>query len=172
MSDVDITLRPWRREDLDLIKRLNAPEMTEHLGGPEPDTKLKERLERYVSAASGNTRMFVIEVSGIAAGSVGYWPREWQGQPQFETGWGVFPEYQGKGVATTAIRLLMDEARRNGINAPIHAFPEIHNVASNALCRKAGFRLLGTEIVEYPPGNPITVNDWVVDNPKTYSPNR
>jgi RimJ/RimL family protein N-acetyltransferase len=37
------------------------------------------------------------------------------------------------------------------------------NEASNAICRKLGFELLGEEDFEYPPGNPIRCNDWRLD---------
>jgi hypothetical protein len=32
-----IQIKPWEDKDLDLLFRLNAPEMMQHLGGPESD---------------------------------------------------------------------------------------------------------------------------------------
>jgi RimJ/RimL family protein N-acetyltransferase len=48
--------------------------------------------------------------------------------------------------------------------APVlHAFPSISHPASNAVCRKAGFVLIGPADFEYPPGRPMRVNDWRFD---------
>jgi hypothetical protein len=41
-----IVLAPWTEDDLPLLAGLNAPEMTEHLGGPESPDQVRERLRR------------------------------------------------------------------------------------------------------------------------------
>jgi RimJ/RimL family protein N-acetyltransferase len=41
-----------------------------------------------------------------------------------------------------------------------HAFPATDHPASNAVCRKAGFALLGETDIEYPPGSIMRCNDW------------
>jgi hypothetical protein len=43
----------------------------------------------------------------------------------------------------------------------VHAFPPPDNAASNAVCRNAGFTLLGPVEFEYPKGSFSTSNDWV-----------
>ena len=45
----------------------------------------------------------------------------------------------------------------------MHAYPKVGNEASNAICRKAGFELLGECDFEYPKGHPIRCNDWRFD---------
>ena len=40
-------IEPWGAEDLPLLRKLNEPEMTEHVGGPEPPEKVAERQSRY-----------------------------------------------------------------------------------------------------------------------------
>jgi RimJ/RimL family protein N-acetyltransferase len=47
----------------------------------------------------------------------------------------------------------------------MYAFPSVENVASNALCRKLGFTLLGDAEFEYPAGSGISMrcNDWRLD---------
>jgi hypothetical protein len=35
-----IQLEPWGEADMPLLVRLNAPEMTEHIGGPETSEQL------------------------------------------------------------------------------------------------------------------------------------
>jgi RimJ/RimL family protein N-acetyltransferase len=72
-------LRPWQDDDLPLMQAiLGDPLMTEHLGGPESQEKLRSRLERYIRlSTSGNDRMYVILVGPErrAAGSVGCWEK-------------------------------------------------------------------------------------------------
>ena len=108
--------------------------------------------------------MFVIENSrGDQLGSIGFWTREWQGKRVYETGWAVLPEFQGQGVASNAARLVIQRAAAAGGAAELHAYPRTDHAASNATCRKAGFLLIGEVDFEYPPGNPIVSNDWMVD---------
>jgi RimJ/RimL family protein N-acetyltransferase len=42
----------------------------------------------------------------------------------------------------------------------VHAFPSPDNGASNAICRKAGFTLLGEVEFEFPKGRFVPCNDW------------
>ncbi len=145
---------------------MGDPAMTEHLGGPESEDKIRARLERYVAIeGSDRGRMFVIvvEPGAEAAGSIGYWVREWRGETVWETGWSVASELQGRGVASRAVALILAEAKREPTQRSIHAFPAIDNGASNALCRKLGFTLLGEHDFEYPPGNRLRCNDWVIE---------
>jgi RimJ/RimL family protein N-acetyltransferase len=157
-----IRLRPWSADDLWLLRRTNSPEMTAQLGGPESEEKLAERHERYQRIDGDAGRMFVIvtEPGGEAVGSIGFWGQTWQGEPVYETGWGVLPEHQGRGIAAAAARLLIAEARERGNRRWLHAFPKVEHAASNAVCRKAGFRLMGECAFEYPKGHPIRSNDW------------
>ena len=100
-----IVLRAWRDDDLPLMQAIMGdPQMTEHLGGPESAEKLRSRLKRYIGNPADTSHMYVIAIGAgqIAAGSVGYWEREWQGQQVWETGWHVLPAFQGGGIATRA----------------------------------------------------------------------
>ncbi|HEU0297419.1 MAG TPA: GNAT family N-acetyltransferase [Anaerolineales bacterium] len=161
----DVDIRPWSDGDLPLLERLMAdPAMTEHLGGPETSEKIRGRHQRYLRD-SDKDHMFVIVVGPerVAAGSIGYWEKDWRGQKVWETGWSVLPEFQGHGVATTATAAVVQRARADGKHRFIHAFPSVDNAASNAICRKAGFTLQGEADFEYPPGNIMRCNDWRLD---------
>ena len=57
----------------------------------------------------------------------------------------------------------MGAARHDGRHRFVHAFPAVDNAASNAICRKLGFELLGATEFEYPPGRPMVCNDWRLD---------
>ncbi len=145
---------------------MGDPAMTEHLGGPETPDKIRKRQARYLESDDPDKgRMFVIVVGPdrAAAGSIGYWKRVWQEQPVWETGWSVMPEFQGHGVATRALGLLIGRVRAEGKYRFLHAFPSVDNGPSNAICRKGGFTLQGEVDFEYPPGHLMRCNDWRLD---------
>ena len=47
---------------------------------------------------------------------------------------------------------MLEYARADGETLPVHAYPRVDNPPSNAVCRKAGFTLLGEEDFEISPG--------------------
>jgi RimJ/RimL family protein N-acetyltransferase len=104
----------------------------------------------------------VPEPSGPAAGAIGIWEAEHDGTRIHETGWMVLPEFQGRGIASTALALLIERARSESKFRAIHAFPAVTNAPSNALCRKFGFSLLGDEQFEFR-GHPLHCNQWVLE---------
>lgn len=163
---VRVQLRDWADRDLELLRRNNAPEMTEQLGGPESEEKLLDRHRRYLAIrGTGTGRMFVVALLPDLepVGSIGYWDHENSGGTVYEAGWGVLPEYQGRGIAAAAARAAIDSARGEHKHRYLHAYPKVTNLPSNALCRRLGFELLGEFGFEYPAGNPIRCNDWRVD---------
>ncbi|MGW3013414.1 GNAT family N-acetyltransferase [Streptomyces sp. NPDC001219] len=156
-----VRIEPWTTADLPLLRRLNAPEMTGHLGGPETEEQLLARHARYLGL-DGTGQMFriVLEPEGTVAGSIGFWEFDHQGAQGYETGWGVLPEFQGRGVAVAAARKVIEAARAEGRHPSLHAFPSVEHAASNAVCRKAGFALVGERPFEYPKGCVMRSNEW------------
>lgn len=162
----EVRIQPWSEADFGLLALQNTPEMTALLGGPEPEQKLHERHRRYLAVGeSGKGRMFTVVLLPTleTVGSVGYWERSWQGATVYETGWAVLPAYQGLGLATVAARQAVVAARAEHTHRYLHAFPSTDHPASNAVCRKAGFSLLGEVDFEYPPGCVKPSNDWRLD---------
>lgn len=150
-------LESWGRGDLELLQRLNGdPAMMAHLGGPETPQRIAERQRRY----EADPGCFKIVDAGEGVGWVGYWEREWRGGQVYEVGWAVLPEAQGRGLATAATALVIEEARAAGRCRSVHAFPSVTNPASNAICEKLGFTLLEARDFEYPRGSFMRCNDW------------
>jgi len=140
--------------------------MTIYLGGPETPERLAVRHQRYLETnADGTGRILKIVRAGdgVVVGSVLYWQSEAAGVPAFELGWGVLPEFQGRGYATRATLAAIELMRADGRYPTVHAFPGVDNAASNAVCRKAGFTNLGPVEVEFPKGHSMTCNDWRFD---------
>ncbi|MGH3761570.1 GNAT family N-acetyltransferase [Actinophytocola sp.] len=161
----ELVLEPWTDADLDLELRANTPEMTVHLGGPASLDAIHARHARFLDLpVTGTGQMFRIALPGApGAGSVGYWEREWQGVTVYEMGWQVLPEHQGRGLASAATRLAAVHAATHGRRRFAHAYPKAIHAASNAVCRKVGFELLGEVDFEYPKGTFIRSNDWRLD---------
>lgn len=158
-----LRLEPWTEDDFWLLRLHNSPEMTAHLGGPESEEKLADRHRRYLELDSGRMYRAVLADSGQAVGVIGFWERQWRDAPVWETGWGISPAFQGRGLAVRAARAVVAEARAAGRHRYLHAYPSVDHAASNAVCRAAGFTLLGPVDFEYPKGHWITSNDWRFD---------
>lgn len=159
-TDPAVRLVPWGLGDLALLECCVGDEsMMRHLGGAESPEKIAERQRRYEQPGSGQLKI-VDAATGQGAGWVGYWDREWRGEDVYEIGWAVIPEFQGHGVALAAARGAIAAVRAEARHRFVHAFPGVENDASNALCRRLGFALLGPCELEYPPGRSMRCNDW------------
>ncbi|MFF0213504.1 GNAT family N-acetyltransferase [Streptomyces vinaceus] len=163
MDTSSLQLVPWAEDDFWLLLRKNEPAMTEHLGGPETGAKLQERHQRYLALSAREPaagRVFRILAGGESVGTIAFWERVWKDEEVYETGWGILPEFQGRGLAAQAARAVIAHAAAHGARRHLHAFPSVGHGASNAVCRRAGFVLLGETEFEYPPGQWHTSNDW------------
>ena len=150
-------------EDLPLLQKcLRDPAMMEHLGGAESEEKVAERQARYEKPGSKQFKI-VDEATDEGAGWVGYWEREWRGEDVYEIGWAVIPAFQGRGIAAAATLEAIAIGREDGKRRFLHAYPSVDNAPSNAICRKAGFTLLGPVEFEYPKGHFMQCNDWRLD---------
>ena len=159
----DVRIEPWGAGDRSLLEQtLSDPAMTQHLGGPESSEKIAERQARYEQPSSGQFKI-VLEPTGEGVGWVGFWERTWQGEEVYEIGWSVLTAFQRRGIAARATAQALEAARSEGKHRFVHAFPSVDNAPSNAICRKAGFTLLGEHDFEYPPGHPLRSNDWRFD---------
>lgn len=177
----DVRIQPWGAGDRPLLDALlGDPAMTVHLGGPQTAAQLDERHARYLATADSGPVFRVDDAAtGRPVGWTGYWERDHDGVPILETGWAVLPAHQGRGVATAATALAIAHARahraaeaaagppRAGGDPPerrhLHAFPAPANGASNGVCRRLGFTLLGTVELPLLGGEATTLNDWRLD---------
>ena len=162
----DVILRRWADDDLLVLQRSNTPEMTAYLGGPESSEKLERRQANFMRLwEAGEARMFTVNTSWstVAVGSVGYWHATHQGHEIYEAGWSIASQFQGRGLASAALRACIADAAAQNDRRTLFAFPRVDNDASNALCRRVGFIWQAEEDFEYPAGVPIRVNAWSVE---------
>jgi len=169
MTGSEVSLRPYAEGDMWVLERtLGDPRQMVHLNGPEGPEALKKRHERFLALSAHPSAgcMFTITIGpeNIAAGNIGYWETEWDGQEGWETGWFVLPELQGRGIATTATRMLIDRLAKLNRRF-LFAYPSVNNGPSNSICRRLGFTLTDETESEYPPksGKPLRINIWRLD---------
>lgn len=138
------------------------PIVMAELGGAwsEAEARATHARRLRTTRETGSWWLKIVGADGAAVGSLVLWDSEWQGRPVSEAGWMVLPGHQGNGYASAAVRLLLEQAAADGRWGDIHASPGTSNGASNAICRKAGFELLGEGDVDYG-GRMLRVNHWL-----------
>jgi RimJ/RimL family protein N-acetyltransferase len=160
-----VELRPYSDDDLALTQALELdPEMMRELGGPaDPADVLRVHRLRVELVANGGWWFVIVpEPSGGAAGTIGIWESEITDSPIHEIGWMVLPEFQGRGIASEALAMIVERARSDPRFSRIHAFPGVTNAPSNALCRRAGFVHTEEREVRFR-DRPLRVNHWELD---------
>lgn len=162
----DFWLEPWDERGPAVERRANTAQMQTFLGGVESEEAILARHRRILEAVrtrAGAMLLIMVADDPLPIGSVGYWEREWLGRTVYEMGWKVLPGYQGRGLAVGATLAAIGLAAAEDRHRWAHAFPKVDNTASNGVCRRVGFELLGEVEIEYPPGNPIRAHDWRFD---------
>jgi RimJ/RimL family protein N-acetyltransferase len=139
------------------------PIMMAGLGGPLPREGIEDKVARDVQAARGGRGVDQDDRprpgrTGRGGRSVTLWSHDDDGgEPVTEIGWMVLPEFQGRGLAERAVRMLLELARDDGRWGLVHAFPATTNSPSNGICRSLGFRFADRV---------LRSNHWVI-NPAT-----
>ena len=162
-------LRDVEPGDVGVYVRMRCdPVMMTELGGPLPREGIEEKVARDAQAVATGTdwiKMIVPDEAAaeVVAGSVALWSHDEGGsEPIAEIGWMVLPEFQGRGLAKRAVRMLLELARDDGRWGLVHAFPAVTNGPSNGICRSLGFRLAGERDVTFS-GRVLRTNHWVIN---------
>jgi RimJ/RimL family protein N-acetyltransferase len=157
-------LRDITPDDLPLYEGFYGdPRMMKHLGGAWPKERIPQKLRQNLEVVEAGTAwIYKVVESEQAAGLVCIWEHEWRGEQVNELGWAILPALQGRGLATRAVRAMLDKARREGRWDIIHALPAPDNAPSNGVCRNAGFTLIEECEVEWN-GRVLRCNHWLLD---------
>jgi ribosomal-protein-serine acetyltransferase len=165
LSGDGVRLRRFRRDDADLVCRI-VTESLDHLrpwmlwvaDGYDRNSAVTFLDQCESNWNSGAGYSYLILAQDDAVGVCGLERRI--GRGGFEIGYWVHPEHTGRGIATKAAALLVDQA---------FAFPDIDHVqiwhdaansASEAVPRRLGF----TELVrQAPPRDPPTPGETGID---------
>lgn len=158
-----VELLTYSDADFELTEALETdPEIMRNLGGPIARSALpnihRQRLRDpwWFKIATEPVRQGV--------GTIGIWEKEHQGVMIYETGWMVLRAYQGQGIASAALGLLIERVRVEPRFTSMHAFPPVTNAPSNALCRKFDFTLLDEGDFVYA-GRTLRCNHWALETP-------
>lgn len=162
-------LRNLTTNDLWLYEAIHCdPAMMAELGGPLRPEGLWQKLQGDVADVEADTVWVLVivpdEDADPAAGTVSVWDHEWRGETISEIGWMVLPKFQGKGLGSRAVQMVLDRARSTGRWDVLHAFPAVTNSASNAMCRKLGFSLIEELDYDYR-GRTLRCNHWRLNLP-------
>jgi RimJ/RimL family protein N-acetyltransferase len=162
-------LRDVEQGDVSAYVRMRCdPVMMAELGGPLPCEGIEDKVARDVQAAAAGTDWIKMinpddAAADVVAGSVALWSHDGDGgKPISEIGWMVLPEFQGRGLAKRAVRMLLELARDDGRWGLVHAFPAVTNGPSNGICRSLGFRLAGERDVTFA-DRVLRSNHWVIN---------
>ncbi|WP_061965248.1 GNAT family N-acetyltransferase [Demequina aurantiaca] len=162
----NVELLPYAPEDLDLLRRANTPELMDQMGGVEDEAAVHRRHERYLLLPIGHLgQQFRVIIPGHpeGVGMVGYWVRTDIPERTLECGWSIEAQYRGRGIATIATTTMIQFLREGGETCLLHAYPRIDNAASNAVCRKAGFSLVGAVKDPSVGAGEIELNDYAME---------
>jgi len=168
-----VELVPYADEHRPLTEALETdPEVMRELGGPISAERFADVHQRRVTGVAGRELWYFVivpEPGGPAVGTIGIWEKELDGSIVHETGWMVLPAYQGRGIASEALAMLIERARADDRYPSMHAFPPVTNAPSNALCRKFGFELVGERDFVYA-GRTLRCNHWALEIRASPSP--
>jgi RimJ/RimL family protein N-acetyltransferase len=149
-----LRFRLFRDSDFPIYERWCARiEIMRYLGG-----KTFDRIQawRHLAYQIGHWELlgcgyYAVEEkqSGHLIGRVGY--TNHPGWPGFELGWTIIPEYQGRGYATEAARMLLDYAFDALGQARVISLIHPDNAPSRRVAEKLGQRVDGqTEVLTMP----------------------
>jgi RimJ/RimL family protein N-acetyltransferase len=149
-----VKIRPWRADERrdpegfasdlgELVRGANNPDVARWMtdGFPHPYTEADGRAFLASVAADDPVRVFVIEVDGRAAGSIGIFPQGDVHRRNAEMGYWLAEEYWGRGIVPEAIGQIVEYGFATFDIDRIFARPFGSNIRSHRALEKAGFTL-------------------------------
>jgi RimJ/RimL family protein N-acetyltransferase/8-oxo-dGTP pyrophosphatase MutT (NUDIX family) len=169
LTDGEVTLRPWRDEDVTEAVAGHDEVIAHWFGWPE-DGVTPERMQQAIRdwrASFADDRSvvgFAIEDRGTLAGSVDVRRRD---SGVGELSWALYAGRRGRGVATRAVRLLADwaltDVGHGGLGySRLEAKVEPDNESSLRVATRAGLRREGVRRVEPGTGDRAETTSYVV----------
>jgi RimJ/RimL family protein N-acetyltransferase/8-oxo-dGTP pyrophosphatase MutT (NUDIX family) len=169
LTDGEVTLRPWRDEDVSEAVAGHDALIAHWFGWPEDGVTPERMLStirgwRATYAEDRSVVGFAVEDVDGLAGSVDIRRRE---TGVGELSWALFQGRRGRGLATRAVRLLADyalsETGKGGLGySRIEAKVEPGNEASLRVATRAGLRREGERRVEPGTGDRAETTSYIV----------
>lgn len=136
------TLRPWCETDAPaLVRHASNPRVAAMMRDAFPHPYTKEDADRFIKMATGPSQnlLLAIEVDGVAAGGIGIHPLGDVYRKTAEIGYWLGEDYQGRGIATEAVRALVPHAFERFAIIRLQAGVFSANKASMRVMEKCGF---------------------------------
>jgi len=151
-----VELRPLQESDLDaLFRHTSDPESVRMAAFTPEDPSDHQRFDAHMSRvmASPESTNRAITWRGETVGSIACFVLD--GRTEI-TYW-VDRTVWGRGIASQALGLLLEEVRTR----PLHARAASDNAGSLRVLEKAGFRIIGTEVA-FAPGRGADIEETVL----------
>jgi len=139
-----VTLREWKKSDAEeLAKIANNKKIWDNVRDRLPYPYTKKDAKEWLSLVrqQERTTTFCVEADGAMAGSVGFTMKEDVYRKSVEIGYFIAEKFWGKGIATEAIRQLVEYIEKNFDVVRIYAEVFEYNKASMKVLEKNGFYL-------------------------------
>ena len=136
------TLRPWRETDAPaLVRHANNPRIAAMMRDGFPHPYTTEDADRFITMATGPSQnlLLAIEADGVAIGGIGIHPFDDVYRKSAEIGYWLGEDYQGRGIATEAVRALVPVAFEQFAIIRLQAGVFSANKASMRVLEKCGF---------------------------------
>ena len=142
-----LTLRRYRLEDVDDLYRYlgTDPEMYRYSGwNPYATLEMAGDTVRSFIDSYDNEHAYswVMDIDDVIVGTIGAY--DYQGN-QIEVGFSVVPGWQGRGLATEALRKVLVYLTENEAIPCVSAWCASENFGSKRVLEKAGMKLVRTE---------------------------
>lgn len=139
-------LRPWAASDAnDLVHNANHRSVWRNLGDifPHPYTLDDAHAWFEHVREPGRDLHFAIEHAGVAVGGIGIKAGVDIARQTGRVGYWLGPEHWGRGIATAAVRALVEHVQARQLFARLEAAVFAWNPASMRVLEKAGFKREG-----------------------------
>ena len=154
-----LTLRRYRPEDAEpLYRRLGTDPAMYQYSGWNPYATLEmaqETVRRFIDSYNDeHAYSWVMDIDDVIVGTIGAYDYK---DDHIEVGFSIEPGWQGRGLATEALKKVLEYLTENEGILCVTAWCAADNVGSKRVLEKAGMKLAGTE------KNGLTVGDKVYD---------
>lgn len=144
-----VKIRAWQTGDAQALSDfLNNRKILDNLrdGLPFPytDKDALEYITAMLNADKNDVFAFAVTVDGMLVGSIGAFRQSNIHSKTAELGYYIGEEFWGKGIATSAVRQVVDFVFENSDIVRIYAEPFARNKGSCRVLEKAGFNFEGT----------------------------
>ena len=140
-------VRPYTMDDLDaLVEHANDPEVSLMLRDRFPHPYTREIGVQFLTtqAAAEPPDSFAIDVGGVVIGGIGVHPGDDVMRHSAEIGYWVGRKHWGRGVASAALKAVVDHVFQEGRFCRLSAHTFEGNEASQRVLEKTGFVYEGT----------------------------